>query len=258
MAFKFTVLASGSRGNAALLQSPELNLLIDAGLNGRQLESRLAAVGLGLKDIGAVVLTHEHGDHTAGLPVLLSRGGCRIVANHGTWSELQLEAGERWTELHSHETLRLADLTLESFAIPHDAIEPVGLRIRAGDRLLGVVTDLGFSTQLVVERVRGCDILLLETNYDTALLQADLKRPWPVKQRISGRHGHLSNDAAAALLAQVATPALREVFLAHLSEDCNRPELAEEVIRRQLEALGLSSVRVHCTGYATQSATVEW
>lgn len=258
MRYEFTVLASGSKGNASLLRAPGGNLLIDAGLNGKQLEARLASVGLGLDSIDAVVLTHEHGDHCAGVPALLRHGRCEFLANRGTWQALGVEAGGRWREWASGTTVEAAGLVLRSFPVPHDAAEPVGVTIEAGARQVAVVTDLGFSPQLVIERVKGCGLLVLEANYDAELLRLDPKRPWAVKQRIANRHGHLSNEAAAALLAQVATPALGDVFLAHLSEDCNRAELAEAAVRGCLEGMGLGGVRVHRTSFLEASAAVVW
>jgi len=258
MEYAFTVLASGSKGNASLLRGPEGCLLIDAGLNGKQLEARLAVLGLDWNSIDAVVLTHEHGDHCAGVPALVRNGRCAFLANRGTWEALGIDAGGRWQEWATGSAARWAGFSMDSFPVPHDAAEPVGVRIEAGGRTLAVVTDLGFTPQAVVQRVRGCGLLVLEANYDAELLRLDTKRPWPVKQRIANRHGHLSNEAAAELLGQVATEALGDVFLAHLSEDCNRAELAEAAVRGRLEVMGLGGVRIHRTSFAEVSATVRW
>jgi phosphoribosyl 1,2-cyclic phosphodiesterase len=256
--FRFTVLASGSRGNVSLIQTDRGAVLIDAGLNGRQLEARLQAVGVSMAEIQAVVVTHEHSDHTAGLPVLLKKSPARVLANRMTWEQLGLGDGSRWQDWSTGSKCAWLDLELESFPVSHDACEPVGVRIQWGGRALAVATDLGFATQLVVQRIRGCEVLLLETNHDPALLQADTKRPWSVKQRIANRHGHLSNAAAAELLGQVAGPELKHVFLGHLSEDCNRPELAEQVIAAKLAEMGLAEVRIHRTFPEKISATAEW
>jgi len=256
--YRFTVLASGSRGNVSLLQTSQGNLLIDAGLNGRQLEARLGALGLGWQDIHAVVVTHEHSDHTAGLPALLKKSRARIMANRATWEQLGLADDSRWQEWPTGTCCTILDLDMESYPIPHDACEPVGVLVRAGDRRLAVATDLGYATQVVVQRMKGCEVLLLEANHDPALLQADTKRPWSVKQRIANRHGHLSNAAAADLLGQVAGPELRHIFLGHLSEDCNRPELAEQVIAGKLAEIGLTGVIIHHTHPEKISATAVW
>lgn len=258
MDFSFTVLSSGSRGNVSLLRTPSVRLLIDAGLNGRQLQARLEVLGVALEEIDAVVLTHEHGDHTAGLPALLKTRRCRIYSNLRTWQETGLAGGDRWEEWATGDTCRIGDVELRSFPVPHDAGEPVGLRLAAGGRELAVVTDLGFAPRAVVEAVRGCAVLALEANYDPELLRADVKRPWPVKQRIANRHGHLSNAAAAALAAEVASERLGDVFLCHLSEDCNRPELAEAAVGAALREKGWEAVRLHRTGFESVSATVAW
>lgn len=258
MDYAFTVLASGSRGNCCLLRGPQGAVLIDAGINGRQLESRLAELGLGLEAIDAVVLTHEHGDHCAGVPALLRRGKCVFYANSATWRAVEADAGERWSAWERGTVLELAGMRFDSFPVPHDAADPIGLVIEAGAQRLGVVTDLGYATQVVVDRLRGCSLLVLETNYDPDLLRADVKRPWSVKQRIANRHGHLSNQAAADLLERAADQALRHLVLFHLSEDCNRPELAEEVMRARLERMGLNGVRIHRTCYERISETIGW
>ncbi|MDX6765508.1 MAG: MBL fold metallo-hydrolase [Candidatus Methylacidiphilales bacterium] len=255
--YTFTVLASGSRGNVAILRTPLGSVLIDAGLNGRQLEARLREVGADWGEIRAVVLTHEHSDHIAGLPALLKRTGAEILANRATWDSLGLNGEGRWREWPTGSTVGvLSGVEMDSFPVPHDAAEPVGLVVRAAGTVVGVATDLGFATPVVVERLRGCGVLLLEANHDPAMLQADTKRPWAVKQRIANRHGHLSNGAAAELLARVAGPELRHVFLGHLSEDCNRPELAEQIIAETLVQLGRSAVQVHRTHPERVSATV--
>lgn len=258
MSYSFAVLASGSKGNAALLRGPAGNLLIDAGLNGKQLQARLACTGLDWDAINGVVLTHEHGDHCAGVPALLKHSRCEFFCNRLTWEELGLDAGPRWREWACGSTIEALGMKFRSFLVPHDAVEPVGMVIQAGSRRVAVVTDLGFSPQSVIEQVRGCELLVLEANHDLHLLRTETKRPPAVKQRIANRHGHLSNEAAAALLSQVATPALQDVFLAHLSEDCNRVDLAEAAARDCLDSLGLTGVRLHRTYAHEVSVTVNW
>ncbi len=256
---RFTVLASGSRGNSFLVQSGGGALLVDAGLSVRRMEERLLAAGCALEALAAVVITHEHHDHIAGLDVLARRCPCPVFCNAATdralrrkwptWQRATLfVTGDEWEPV--------AGIRVRTFPVPHDAEEPVGLVVESGGARVGLLTDLGFATALVLESVRGVNALVLETNYDEALLRADQKRPWPVKQRIMARHGHLSNGVAAALLSEVAGPGLRHVFLAHLSEDCNRPELAEQAVRAALSSKGMDGVAVHRTCCDRPTATI--
>jgi phosphoribosyl 1,2-cyclic phosphodiesterase len=146
----------------------------------------------------------------------------------------------------------IGDLLVESFSVPHDAQDPVGFTIRHHTHAVAILTDLGHATKLVVERVRGIDAIVLEANHDLKLLQEDTARPWATKQRIMSRHGHLSNDAAATLAGEVCSDRLRHVFLAHLSRDCNRPDLAQRAVGQKLPA----RVRIDVAGQDRPTATV--
>ena len=239
--FTLTVLGSGSAGNCALLTTEHCRLLVDAGLSARQTVARLAQVGVAPDELDGVLLTHEHCDHASGLDVLCRKfkelpiycnaltaevlrhdGGC--LAKHGNW-HLFKTGGD----------FEIKDIAVQTFPVPHDAVDPVGYMFHHGQAALGYLTDLGFATKLVHERVRTATTLLIETNHDSALLSADTKRPWSVKQRIMSRHGHLSNEAAAAVVAQMLAGGakLRRAVLGHLSRDCNRPDLAIHTMRTQ-------------------------
>ncbi|MEY3773558.1 MAG: hypothetical protein RLZZ129_338 [Verrucomicrobiota bacterium] len=231
MATRFCILGSGSSGNSALLQTEGARVLVDAGFSARKLDQLLAAYGTGLAAIDAVFLTHEHGDHAAAIDGLKKHPHIRVFANAATARAVQAGLGHRpdWQIFETGATFRYRDLEIHSFSVPHDAQEPVGFRFttgREGDlfsprRSLAWVTDLGYAPQHVHEHLRESDVVVIESNYCSALLQADTRRPWSLKQRISGRHGHLSNAAACELLQAVASPRWQHVFLAHLSRDCN-------------------------------------
>lgn len=242
-----TVLASGSSGNALLVRSGACSVLVDAGLSARRLTSCLLSCGTDPGSLSGILLTHEHGDHTKGLKVFVEKHNVPVFANPLTADHLK-RTGIRasWNLFSSGAGFALGTIEVLPFSVPHDAADPVGFVLRSKGMGFGVLTDLGFATRQVVESVRGVHALLIETNHDETLLQQDTKRPWSVKQRILSRHGHLSNAAAAELVVEVATDALRHVLLGHLSRDCNSPELAVRTVGSRLHAGGRTSVDVRC------------
>ncbi len=246
MAVRMCVLASGSSGNCTLVSAGETSILIDAGLSCREIERRLGLAGFTLGQIQAVCLSHEHSDHTAGIGVLQRRHGLPLYANGGTIEALGRDPKLQslgWRTFQTGSAFTVGSLHIEPFSVPHDAFEPVGFVIRHGDVRVGIVTDMGMATHLIRERLRICRAIVIEANHDEGLLRA-ARRPWQLKQRILGRQGHLSNDGAAQLLAEIAGPALQQVFLAHLSADCNRQDLALNFARQRLDAAGQAHVRV--------------
>jgi phosphoribosyl 1,2-cyclic phosphodiesterase len=247
MVIQLTVLGSGSAGNCTLIESARTRLLVDAGLSARQITQRLAHVHRSLDAIDAILLTHEHSDHRQGLTVLSKRRPLPVYANRLTAEAVHDEAGDArlsWRLFTNGQAFEIGDFTIEPFSVPHDAQDPVGFLIHQNGFAIGVVTDLGHVTQLVMERVRAVDVLILESNHDLRLLQDNPDRPWSLKQRIMSRHGHLSNDAAAQLAGTVVSDRLRHICLAHLSRDCNRPELARRAVETSLRRAGANHVTV--------------
>ncbi len=255
MGMRFCILGSGSSGNSALLITEGTRVLVDAGFSARKLGTLLAAVGESLDRIDAVFLTHEHGDHCAGIDGLKKFPHIRIFANAATARAVQSGLGHRpeWQIFQTGARFRFRDLEIESFAVPHDAQEPVGFRFTSGidgdlfspRRSVVVLTDLGYAPQNVHECLRDCDVVMVEANHCPDLLKADTRRPWSTKQRISGRHGHLSNLAARELLAAVASPRWRRIYLTHLSRECNSRaavELAFAEVRGTLHSCEFSIV----------------
>jgi len=244
--FEVITLGSGSAGNSTLIRSGQSAFLVDAGLSARQLKARLEACGVAVETLAGVLLTHEHGDHTRSLKVLLGRHAVPVYCNALTARALQdggLDHSE-WKIFQNGTDFALADFSIRSFSVPHDAADPVGFRISAYGACFGVLTDLGHATSKVYENLRGIQGLLIEANYDEELLLRDTRRPISVKQRIQSRHGHLSNVAAAGFLAELDAP-LEYLILAHLSRDCNSPQRATEQIQQVLSKRP-NCPQIHC------------
>lgn len=240
-----SVLASGSSGNSVLVRTGAAAVLIDVGLSARRIIALLGGCGLTADGLAGILLTHEHGDHTRGLKVLASKCAVPVFTTALTADSLRRSGvNAAWNLFASGSPFALGPFEVLPFSVPHDAADPVGFVVRCGGRGFAVLTDLGYATRQVVECVRGVNALLIETNHDEELLQKDSKRPWSVKQRILSRHGHLSNAAAAEVVAQVASEDLRHVILGHLSRDCNNAELARTAVGLRLH--GCPDVQLHC------------
>jgi len=233
---RLTVLGSGSAGNSVVLDSGGRRLMVDAGFSCKELERRLEVVGIDPATLDGLVLTHEHGDHVRGVRRLARRHGVPVFATAGTLEGLRFDrAGIRTTVLRAGHRLRIGRFEIEPFAVPHDAREPIGLvaQDEAGLRV-GLVADLGTRCRDAWSRLRDLDALILESNHDLDMLR-DGPYPWPLKQRIAGAEGHLSNRDAAAGIVEVLGDRLRWVVLYHLSRTNNRSPLAEDAVRRVLE-----------------------
>jgi phosphoribosyl 1,2-cyclic phosphodiesterase len=244
-----TILGSGSSGNCTYLETEQARILIDAGLSLRQVRRRLATIGRAPENLTAILITHEHADHVQGLPALGEKLGIPVYCNRPTQEaiEYQLETRLDGRIFATGASFEVGDIQVETFSVPHDAQEPVGYLLRTPGGNLGFLTDLGHTTRLVLERVRAANVLVLESNHDVKMLQDCPTRPWSLKQRILGRHGHLSNEAAADAVEQIMSASLRHLYLGHLSRECNRPELAYRVSQERLRKIGASHVRLELT-----------
>lgn len=249
MGLRLCVLGSSSSGNSTWVASDTTSILVDAGFSARSIEQRLAAIGAAPSSLSAVIVSHEHADHVAGLPLLQRRYGLDVFGNEGTRSGAALlpQFGEvRWRQFTTGHSFEIGDLRIHPFAVPHDAYEPVGFVIEHGGVAIAIVTDLGTPTRLITECLRRCRAVVLESNHDEKLL-LDSRRPWTLKQRILSRHGHLSNRRAADLLAEAASPDMSDVFLAHLSVECNDPSMAAGWAEHVLRSAGHTHIRVRLT-----------
>lgn len=257
MSLKICVLASGSSGNSIYVASRDTHVLVDAGTSGKEIGRRLSAIGVESSLISAVCLTHEHDDHISAISVLQRKLNVRLYANSGTIDGIEAAGktvGLKWNVFSTGQSFTVGDLVFEPFSVPHDSYDPVGFVVICGDSRAGIVTDIGMHTVLVRERLRNCGVLVIEANHDEGLLK-ESERPWSLKQRIAGIQGHLSNRQAAELLAEIASPALKMVFLAHLSSECNKPEVALKTIGDALREKGYPDVQVKLT-YADRPADV--
>ena len=239
MGLRFQVIGTSSSGNCALIETTETRILLDAGFSGRRLEGLLKDIGKPLESIDAVFLTHEHSDHIAGLRGLARHRHLKFYANYGTAQAAQgkLPRDLSWKVFETGTTFAFKDLTIRTVMLPHDAMEPVGFIFKTGGNdlfspqaSLAWITDLGHVPRSLAALVREVQLLVLEANHDTQMLERDLKRPFSVKQRICGRHGHLSNEATRDFLASVERPLWRRVLLGHLSKDCNHPDQVLETL----------------------------
>jgi phosphoribosyl 1,2-cyclic phosphodiesterase len=249
------MLGSGSSGNSALISTDHCRILVDGGLSARQLVLRLAQCGVTPEQLDGVLLTHEHGDHVCGLEVLCRKFAVPVYCNALTAEAIRCDSGleehRNWRIFRTGAEFSICDITVETFSVPHDAVEPVGFAFHAGGSSLGFITDLGYATKMVTERLRRAHTVVIETNHDEKMLQADPYRPWPVKQRIQSRHGHLSNTAAAAVIEELLPGGrVNRVVLGHLSRDCNTPALASAAIQAVLEKCGQRDAEVYCAGQA--------
>ncbi len=232
---RFCSLGSGSGGNATVVEAREGHhthrVVIDCGFSLREFETRLARAGLHPSDLHAVFVTHEHGDHVGCALTLARRHNLPLWTSRGTWRAIGSpeNSGVDLRFARDGEAIEIGSLRLLPYTVPHDAAEPLQLRCSDGARHLGVLTDAGSATAHLLERLRGCDALLLECNHDAELL-AQSRYPASLKARIGGRHGHLSNDTAAEILRECGHAGLRHVVAAHLSEQNNTPDLARAAL----------------------------
>ena len=258
MPVRLTILGSGSSGNCAYVETDEARILIDAGFSLRQIRERLALIGRAPESLTGILVTHEHSDHVQGLALLSGKLRIPVYANRPTFEAVQSQSKAR-LESRLFTTgggFELGDIGVETFTIPHDAQDPVGFLLRTAAGNIGFLTDLGHATRLVLQRIKIANVLVLESNHDVKMLQDCPRRPWSLKQRILGRHGHLSNEAAADAVQEIMSADLRHLYLGHLSRECNRPELAQRVMAERLTRLGAAHVRLELTSQTTPCATL--
>lgn len=232
----FCPLGSGSKGNSLYLGTKKTKILIDAGLSGKAIAERLGEINVDIGEIDAILITHEHTDHINGLKTLAFKLGIPIFANSETAKAIYGIFNEcpKFKIFSTNETFEFGDLEVHSFSVQHDAVDPVAFTIKFNGMKLGICTDLGFATTLVKNHLQNCDYLYVEANHQPSMVHASA-RPMIYKQRVLSRQGHLSNEECGDLLAEVCHEGLKHVYLAHLSSECNHPEVALKTVMEKVK-----------------------
>ncbi|MBR3516414.1 MAG: MBL fold metallo-hydrolase [Lachnospiraceae bacterium] len=233
-------IASGSSGNSIYVGTDTAHVLVDAGISGKKIEAGLKELELCGNDLDGILITHEHADHIGGLGVMLRRYQVPVYATKGTieamkrMSSLGKVDWDLFIPIDRDEDFSVKDLTITPLRISHDAAEPVAYRFKYGNIRTAVVTDLGEYDDYIVGNLQGLSAVYLEANHDIRMLQLG-RYPYQLKQRILGKKGHLSNEAAGRLLTSLLHDNMKRIFLSHLSHENNLPELAYEAVRMEVE-----------------------
>lgn len=251
MSFYYSI-ASGSSGNCAVWQAGDTAILIDLGVSVLALNQALKRIDMGVDDLSAVLLTHEHTDHTKGLATFTKKYDVPIYATFGTAAAILQKLPQAQKNFHTFaggEHFTIDDLQIQSMPIPHDAAEPVAYRIDGGGHQLGYVTDTGFLPEQVQKQVSGCDTIVLESNHDVDMLRTG---PYPMylKQRIRSKYGHLSNEDCAKGAHELAKAGAKRLVLAHLSDKNNNPLTALRCTQRMVDTSA-------CTLYVAPRSAME-
>jgi phosphoribosyl 1,2-cyclic phosphodiesterase len=238
------LLASGSKGNSLFIETGETKFLVDAGLSAREILHRLASIGVEGSELSAIFISHEHGDHIRGAGTLGRRLGIPVLIGYSAHVQSrEVFKRNNVIEFESGCSFLFRDVLIDPFPITHDSCDPVGFVVESREGRVGIATDLGIATRLVSEKLKGCRVLVLESNHDEGML-LNGPYPWHLKQRIKSRHGHLSNCESARLLEDLINPGLEGLFLAHLSEVNNDPSIAAHVFREKLGGQDVCSPRL--------------
>ncbi|MBU2863058.1 MBL fold metallo-hydrolase [Reinekea forsetii] len=226
-------LGSGSKGNATLIQAQSTTLLVDCGFGLKDIEQRLAVKGVSAKELSAILVTHEHGDHLKGAPMLANKYAIPLWTSAGTSRFFKREVPTFQT-INPLQRFQIGDIEIEPVTVPHDASEPTQFVFRAAKQCAGLLTDLGSITEHVKQAYQHCNLLMLECNHDPQML-LDGPYPYSLKKRVGGDYGHLSNQQAVELLNCINKRALSHVLISHISEQNNDEQLAIQAVESALE-----------------------
>lgn len=246
MGIKFCSLSSGSSGNCQYIETDRTKILVDGGFSGKRIEQLLSSIDVSPSEIDSIFVTHEHIDHVKGVGVMSRRYDIPIFANEETWASMGKTIGnisEKNIKIFETETeLQLKDLDIYPFRIFHDAANPVGYCFYHKDIKISIMTDTGWVNNNMKDAIKGSSLYLIESNHDTKMLKEG-KYPWPLKQRILGTRGHLSNMDTGKVLTEVLNGDGETVLLAHLSKENNIPSLAHKTVKEYVEGFGLNACR---------------
>ena len=242
MSLRFSVLASGSTGNAFYIESNKEKILVDAGLSGKQLDLLFSKAKLDPTQLSRILVTHEHGDHIKGLGIIARKYNLPIYANEKTWKAMEHSLGKLSLDqkfiFNMEEVKTFGDMDVESFGVSHDAAEPMFYTFRCGGKKVALVTDLGYVSDRIKKTIENADAYIFEANHDVDMLRMG-RYPWSVKQRILGDSGHVSNEDSGLALADVINNNTQRVYLAHLSLDNNMKDLARMSVEHVLKERGI-------------------
>lgn len=239
---RFSVLASGSTGNAVYVENDEHAFLIDVGLSGKKMEQLFAKIDRDMKKLSGILVTHEHSDHIKGLGVVARKYNVPIYANEKTWLAMEGNIGNIPTDLRFHfemEAMKsFGSIDIQSFAVSHDAADPMFYVFHEEGRKLAVITDTGYVSDRMKGHIRGADAFVFESNHDIGMLQMG-HYPWSTKRRILSDVGHVSNEDAAVAMSDVIFDKPTQIYLSHLSKDNNMKDLARMSVAQTLQSCGI-------------------
>ncbi|EUJ25448.1 MBL fold metallo-hydrolase [Listeria cornellensis] len=239
---RFSILASGSSGNATLIETADQTILVDCGLSGKKIEHLFSEVGRSVTDVDAILVTHEHVDHIKGLGVLARRYEVPVYANAKTWAAMETSIGEinlaQKFQFDMETVKSFGSLQVESFGVSHDAAEPMFYIFHSGKKKFVMITDTGYVSDRMKGHIANADAYLFESNHDVEMLRMG-RYPWNVKRRILGDEGHVSNEDAGIAMSEVIGDATKRIYLGHLSKDNNMKDLARMAVSQTLAGEGI-------------------
>lgn len=239
---RFSVLASGSTGNAIYIENDQHAFLVDVGLSARKMEKQFSMIGRDIKKLTGIFITHEHSDHIKGLGAVARKYGVPIYANRKTWEAMNGNVGEIPTDQRFQfdmETVKsFGSMDVQSFAVSHDAVDPMFYIFHENGRKLVLITDTGYVSDRMKGLIKGADSFVFESNHDVSMLQMG-RYPWSVKRRILSDVGHVSNEDAAVAMSEVVEQKETRIYLSHLSKDNNMKDLARLSVSQTLQSCGI-------------------
>ncbi|MBS4538507.1 MBL fold metallo-hydrolase [Clostridium sp. D2Q-11] len=242
MSFKFCSIASGSSGNCQYIETDKAKILVDAGLSGKKIQAGLDLIGVDPNSLNGILVTHEHKDHIQGVGILSRRFNIPIYANNNTWEVMREYLGKLKEEnikiIKNNGDFEIGNLGINTFSTSHDAIDSMGYNFNYKNKKVSIVTDTGVITDNIKSKIQDSDLLFLESNHDVEMLKVG-SYPYYLKKRVLSHEGHLSNEDAGNLLAEIFQGRFQKIFLAHLSRENNFPELAYQTVVNIMTAKGI-------------------